>query len=135
MKATELCVGDIVLIDGKPTRIAAVHLSKVGWHSRKDKLTWTRIGLVQPILLTREVFGRNGWRCVKFSEYVEKYYLTDDYCELAADEFSDGVWRVSYDCLEMGNVPYESVNIFWLHELQHFLRRHGIGKEIVMQED
>ena len=62
MKATELSVGDIVLIDGKPTRIDAVHLRKVGWHSRKDRLTWTRIDKVQPMPVTADLLRWNSFR-------------------------------------------------------------------------
>ena len=62
MKATELSVGDIVLIDSKPTRIDAVHLRKVGWHSRKDRLTWTRIDKVQPMPVTADLLRWNSFR-------------------------------------------------------------------------
>ena len=62
MKATELSVGDIVLIDGKPTRIDAVHLRKVGWHSSKDRLTWTRIDKVQPMPVTADLLRWNSFR-------------------------------------------------------------------------
>ena len=62
MKATELCVGDIVLIDGKPTRIDAVHQKKVGWHARQDKLTWTRIDRVEPMPVSADLLRWNSFR-------------------------------------------------------------------------
>lgn len=62
MKATELCVGDIVLIDGKPTRIDAVHQRKVGWHSRKDCLTWAWADRVKPMPVTAELLRRYAFR-------------------------------------------------------------------------
>lgn len=60
--STELCVGDVVLIGGKPTRIDAVHQKKVGWHSRPDKLTWTRIDQVEPLPVSADLLRWNSFR-------------------------------------------------------------------------
>ena len=139
MRVNELSVGDIVLIDGKPTRIDAVHLRKVGWHSRKDKLAWTRIGLVRPIPLTSEILEQNGFKKFNFSDIEGQHQWT---------WWLDTLTSVSLWCRELNDNPKEGwmvridsplashcSKVEFLHQLQQTQRLCGIDKEITIKED
>lgn len=143
MKATGFSVGDMVLIDGKLTKIDAVHLRKVGWHSRKDKLAWTRIGLVQPIPLASDLLERHGFGRVPQPGCSNPYYWKLE----KRDEDGELLYRI-----EAYNTPFrgmfiqinnlsdcESISfckqIEHVHELQHALRLCGIDTEIIIKED
>ena len=86
---------------------------------------------LDPIPLTDEFFEKNGWfYSEKENCNVKSYCIYDEYSEVMAHEFSDGMWRVEYDCMEMGGIPTQSVNICFVHELQHFLNQCGIERKI-----
>lgn len=89
-------------------------------------------GYLEPILLSGEILERSGWMRVILT--CLNYVLSDDFYDITAHEFSDNMWHVEYDCTEMGGIPSESVNICWLHELQHFLAHHGIDTEIKLED-
>jgi hypothetical protein len=55
----ELMLGNFVLIEGKPKKIDAIHLKKVGWHGRSDRLNWTRISQIKPIPISDEFDDTN----------------------------------------------------------------------------
>lgn len=78
MKATELMIGDYVLV--KPSmmliKVAAIHHKKVGYHAVTHKLNWVRMDLLEPIPLTPEILEKNGFR--HYEETNEYILLTDD---------------------------------------------------------
>ena len=133
-----------MLINGKPTRIDAVHLRKLGWHSRKDKLAWTRIGLVRPIPMTSELLEQNGFGRVPQPGCSNPYHwMLEKY-----EEESEGLlYRIkAYKTPFRGmyvsignNADCASINfgkqIEHVHELQHALRLCGIDNEIKIKED
>ncbi len=43
LKPQDIRIGDLLLADGKMIRVAAIHLKKVGYHKRHDRLTWVRL--------------------------------------------------------------------------------------------
>lgn len=130
MKATEIMMGDWVYNthNRQPEQVCEIREHKV-------MLTYSDLHVydeIEPIPLSAEFFDRNGWYREEGDGYCQWYFLSDDYCEITAHEFNDGMWRLEYECIEMGGIPSESENVCWLHELQHFLGRHLVDFEIKM---
>ena len=62
MKATELMVGNIVEIDGKPQRIRSVTRRKVAYcRLNSPNQSYARIHDIAPIPITEELLVRNGF--------------------------------------------------------------------------
>ena len=67
---------------------------------------------------------KNGKRNGEGKEFYENGELKFE------GEFFNGSKKVEYDCMEMGGIPTQSVNICFVHELQHFLNQCGIERKI-----
>ena len=62
MKATELMVGNIVEIDGKPQRIRSVTRRKVAYcRLNSPNQSYARIHDIAPMPITEELFVKNGF--------------------------------------------------------------------------
>lgn len=64
IKATELQIGDYVLVDGKPRRVESITEKKIGYHinPQTDKrLYYARLHDVEPIEVTEEMLEKNGF--------------------------------------------------------------------------
>lgn len=62
IKATELQIGNFVLVDGKPCRVESITRKKIGYHlyPQTDKgLYYARLHDVEPILITRDFMDKN----------------------------------------------------------------------------
>lgn len=67
IKANELSVGNWVQYDGKPVKVSAVHLKKIGIHETPHKLKWIRLGMIDPIPITIELVKQVGTKSDKCS--------------------------------------------------------------------
>lgn len=128
MKANELMIGDWVSYKGKmPCKITALckdravvdNDTKQDWGIDYDNLT--------PISLTAEILEKNF---TQHSRY--KYDYCTDYFDLYITEYTDGLWCVTVDEIEMGGLPTWKMYVSDVHELQHALRLCGINKEITI---
>ena len=146
MKATELMIGDYVLV--KPSmmliKVAAVHHKKVGYHAVTHKLNWVRMDLLEPIPLTEKILERNGFKKYEedyHNEYVcEKcdetsYYeivicWKDSYDNGALDAFNHVQWDEGWklDIVSEGSYNKGWCKTIYLHELQHALRLCGLDE-------
>lgn len=61
MRNGDLQRGDWMLIGRHPYRVAAVTNKKVGFHVGKDRLTWIRPHLVDPLPATEDILTANGF--------------------------------------------------------------------------
>ena len=61
LKPQDIMIGDYLLADGKVIQVAAVHLKKVGYHERHDKLTWVRLDRLEYIKITPETLQAFGF--------------------------------------------------------------------------
>lgn len=141
MKATELMIGDWVLIsvwDCKPfpSKVTSINYNS---YQGKDFVDWINtedeedIGIydVKPITLTQEILEKNGFEKKKDDEGQELYSLLH------------GEWAITY--MSIFGCPYLTIedvldydsahsvmclkdSIYHVHELQHELRK--IGYEI-----
>ena len=127
MNANELMIGDYVINTefdkNKVEKVKIIEGTRV-WLS--DENEYTPIVYIHPIELTMEILLKNGF--TKKSDY--KCTLYEDYYELYAWEYNDGMWQICGHSSEFAGVHYQQVDVCYVHELQHALRLFGFGKEI-----
>lgn len=127
MKANELMLGDWVYV---PHGGSATHYGRVcGIYEREVVSTTlekdsglTKASALSPILLTSEILEKNGFERLG-SGYIllgHPFGLTNP---STPDDYKDNYWL---------RVAASSVNIKYVHELQHALRLCEIDKGIVL---
>lgn len=132
MKANELMIDDWVLYKGKmPCKITAIckdtavvdNDTEQDWRIDYDKLT--------PISLTAEILEKN-FNCTEIQDdpYGACFFCCNDYIEVYIEEYTDGLWQMVVDEIEMSGLPTWRMFVSNVHELQHALRLAGIDKEI-----
>ena len=118
MKANELMLGDLVLCDGKPYRIA-----EIGGMVCLDyeKELFAALEDIEPIPLTAEILGKNKFSKSRLmgEQRHFTYYLAPSVSLLAI-----------YDADFSLHIGDSARYIKYVHELQHALRLCGIEKEI-----
>lgn len=135
IKATELQIGDFVLIDGTPCKVEAITKKKIGYH-RKEKeprLYYARLRDVEPIEITEEIIIKigfdieknlNGWYQARMRTNGFSVY----FCVIRTNDWD---WEKT---LEISSIPlhepYLRKNIVYLHELQHCFRLCGVNFEV-----
>ena len=135
MKATELRMGDWVLVDGEPIKIAETLLTYfTAW--KKDGTFCGEIGYeaAEPIILTEEILEKYDWDVDSTDEdclvcfWINEEYQLEVYINKFAKE--DG-WTVSV-CNGEGEcvISYYLRHIKYVHELQHLLWALGVEKEV-----
>ena len=134
MEAKELMVGDIVKQkhSGLILKVSAVVPPYI---IAEDEDGQAHEDTVEPIPLSAEFFDNIGWHRMEGCKYDKRYFWADDFCEMTAHEFNDGMWHVEHDCIEMGGIPIECVNIGWVHELQHFITHCSVDMEIKLKNE
>ena len=135
IKATELQIGDFVLIDGTPRKVEAITKKKIGYHRKEQepRLNYTRLHDVEPIEITEEILTKIGFD-------IEKHLNGCYQARMRTNGFSvyfcvtipnDWDWEKT---LEISSIPlhepYLRKNIVYLHELQHCFRLCGINFEV-----
>lgn len=133
MKPEELQLGDIVTTtpSGMPIKVVAIHRKKVAYHACTDRFSWVRIGLLQPIPLTAEILGKNfKSKELPDDPYGAYFFGGNDYIEVNIKEYTDGLWQVDVDEIEMGGMRGWRMYVSYVHELQHIIRLCEIDKEI-----
>jgi len=121
MKANELMIGDWVLFDHNPVRVAILGAAQdslglaVG-----DNVFGQPYSIIEPIPLTAEILEKNGF---DMDDYTVHFKEDEHYMlELV---FEDDELKWTINCNE-----YTIMNFEYVHELQHALRLCGIEKEI-----
>lgn len=101
IKATELQIGDYVLVSGTPRRVESITKKKIGYHinPKTDKrLYYARLHDVEPIEITGEMLEKNGFGTKGMTTiYFLEGELPDDF-----------IWNITLD------LRYRVVDaIFW----------------------
>lgn len=132
MKATELQLGNLVLLSDKIIRVDAIHKRKIGYHVRFDKLKFVFEYIVNPIPLTPEILEKNGFVNQDGDEY--KLFVAD------AESYYFGFYSVRYYfslkllCVVKDNKNGAQSEVkgqyTYVHELQNALQLCGIEKAI-----
>ncbi len=108
MNATEMMLGDLVMVSGKPMHVTFAMM---------------QAGIeVKPMPLTPEILEKNGMSRNPFGEY----FAEDKHCFLEISREPEGFfWTVNAN-------EYSIIPLNYVHELQHALRLCGIEKEVVV---
>lgn len=126
MNATEMMIGDIVSVSGKP-----IHVT----------LATIRAGIeVKPIELTSEIFEKSGFTLNEEENpilTIRVYSLDAD--DVAVIQRPKGGWKFMHgnatsnqQDLFFGDGKFVCMPIQYVHELQHALKLCGIEKKVVL---
>ena len=139
IKATELEIGDFVLVDGTPRKVEAITKKKIGYH-RKEKeprLYYARLHDVDPIPLDEKLVLKLGFTKRDTSDLMDDYYIHAMYDigigeepffnnEYGLTEFEEG----GYFTFAANNCYWTSMPIIYLHTLQHCFCLCGVNLEV-----
>lgn len=146
IKATEIQIGDWVLVDGTPRQIQAITKKKIGYHRKENepRLYYARLRDVEPIELTEALLWKIGfWKEPKnekiFScaDSIDEVYAWDAGYIMGAPpkirissyiKFVVGEGNVTIDQLVSSASCY--VYAKYLHELQHAFKLCGIKFDV-----
>ena len=143
MRQEELMIGDWVLRDGEPYQIRQLGIFGVDRDGEDYPAVCVGkpkgIGLIierneiGPIPLAAEILEKNfNSKELPDDPYGAYFFGGNDYIEVYIKEYTDGLWQVSVDEVEMGGLPSLRMFVSNVHELQHALRLCGINKEITI---
>ena len=139
IQATELQIGDYVLVSGTPRRVESITKKKIGYHinPQTDKrLYYARLHDVEPIEITEEMLEHNGFGTKGMTTiYFLEGELPDDFIWKITLDFRYGVvdailWKriqpkdSTYDDLVTQRKVF--VKSLYLHQLQQACRMCGI---------
>lgn len=134
MKATELMVGNIVEIDGKPQRIRSVTRRKVAYcRLNSPNQSYARIHDIAPIPITEELLVKIG---LKRENAIcsDKYFFKNiPNHTIVVKNYSNTIgrdWSVHIDNDDADSVA--DVDIQYLHQLQNILNIMDIKLDFVV---
>ena len=126
MKANELMIGDWVLaidtIGAKRCIALILELKDVPYLACGIWGEIHKYELLEPIPLTHTILEKNGFERLG-TDYILMNYPFGLTNPSAPDDYKDNYWL---------RVAAKSVNIKYVHELQHALKLCGIDKEITL---
>lgn len=129
MKALDYQLGNYVRYKDNIIKIDAIHLRKVGFHSRNDKLAWVRIGCIEPIRITKVFMDKN----FEFNkDYYIKYFAdTDIHLPYILNLSNNNTWNMILmdDSLTIEDDPI--IHIKYVHQLQNILKLCDVTKDII----
>ena len=141
IKATELQIGDFVLIDGTPRKVEAITKKKIGYHRKENepRLYYARLHDVEPIPLDEKLVLKLGFTKRDVSYLMDEYYIHAMYDirigeepffnnEYGLTEFEEG----GYFTFAANNCYWTTMPIIHLHTLQHCFRLCGVNFEVKM---
>ena len=122
MKANELMIGDLVLFDHNPVRVAILVAAQDSLGlAAGDNVFGRPYSMIEPIPLTAEILEKNWWKKEDVFGSLIKYRFTGPIdIETGGETF-----RLSNDYFFCGGIHY-------VHELQHALRMCGVEKDITI---
>ena len=130
IRVTDLMVGDWLMFNGEPCQVRGLH--------KDDTATFVEYRSLyclidaEPMPLTPEILGKNGFKLEYFTSECEHYIGIDDRVALNNDKEymnSSNEWHVHIDSEDYCTIA--SCELTYVHELQHILRLCKIYKEIV----
>ena len=136
IKATELQIGDYLLVSGTPRRVESITKKKIGYHisPQTDKrLYYARLHDVEPIEITKDFLLKNGYRESKPRDYFDAYgkYSDIDVRYLISLDMSCNILAARfYQDDEDENThkvgEFSMCQVFYVHTLQQMYRLWGI---------
>ena len=139
IKATELQIGDFVLVDGTPRKVEAITKKKIGYHRKENELRlyYARLHDVEPIPLDEKLVLKLGFTKRDVSYFMDEYYIHAMYDirigeepffnnEYGLTEFEEG----GYFTFAANDCYWTTMPIIYLHTLQHCFRLCGVNFKI-----
>ena len=130
MKANEVMIGDWVMLtdpinNGENVQVKEIHVD--------DYITVDGgiVPMFEPIELTDEILAKN-FVVTDDVVYGKHYVYYTDYIEVDIYEYTEGIWQIRLDEIEMSGLPTWKMYVENVHQLQHALRLCGINKEIII---
>lgn len=131
LTSKDLMVGDWLMFGDKPCQVKGLHSDDtatfVGYRSAYYLID------AEPIPLTPEILGKNGFKLEYFTLEWARYIGINDRVVLSNDKEymnSRNEWYVHIDSEDYCSIA--SCELTYVHELQHLLKLCGIDKEIVV---
>ena len=124
MKLNGIALGDYVEIKGEPRKLTAVHLRKVGYHTRPDRMDWAYWNEINPIPLSKEILEKYCILC--FTRDNVSYY------KLPAKEeepWDIVAWYEDENCLRFLIGAECTFDVFCVHGFPRVLRSLSLTKE------
>lgn len=134
IKATELQIGDFVLVDGTPRQIQAITKKKIGYHRRENepRLYYERLHDVEPIEINEYIFRTSGFCVENQTKTFLAHFKCDDF-KISVIPNSLGCGQYDYILLVDAHGISNYVELFdfrFIHQLQHAIRLCGINFEV-----
>lgn len=122
MKATELMIGDWVLVNGITRQVSQITKHKIGYHlsDKECVMHYARLHDVNPIPLTAEILEKSGWILVENEYRSPEDIVYKESLRLQIGEDGNAFWWI------VGYVIIIPIN--YVHELQHALRLCGLNE-------
>ena len=134
LKVCDLSVGDWVRYGGRDYQVKSIHgdfnrVTLIGNKEQRDESIYA----IQPILITAEILGKNGWSTdgmyaflrIDNHRHLEYYFhehrLRKYYC--GVDEWQNHA--------KVNDITF-AVHCYSVHQLPHALRLAGIDKEVTL---
>lgn len=129
MKTSELMIGDLLYLNGRPVRVDAIGFNGSISYSEKGGFGGIGIDKLSPIPITKEILVKNG-----LQKLNDKTFLIKNQIEIeVGTKFSEVSARYEdydRDYNSYNNRYIEIAIIHYVHELQHLLRLIGVEKEL-----
>lgn len=137
IKATELQIGDFVLVDKTPRKVEAITKKKIGYHRKENepRLYYARLRDVEPIEITEELLVKNGFGKVDMDGLVLQYeqerqlslkqedYLFENYTWFYSMHKSGELWFMDFMGMVSGGVPMVNRTVIRsLHDLRCIIK-------------
>lgn len=130
IKATELAIGDYVLVEGKIRRVESLTKRKIGFHINEEKkrLYYARLCEVFPIEINEYILRTSGF-CVNETE--KRFCGIFDNDEMKAEVFLFKTGKVAQAILTNKDTHSCYVgDLSYVHEFQHIFRPCGLKFEV-----
>jgi len=130
MNATELMLGDWVLMRGTPVQVRAIGVNTIRF---SDMLITEPLENIEPIPLTPEILEQNGFVPIR-QNAVEPYYWQyfdkkDGSIVNAFRRIYRGLW---IECSNATTEASTNKQCEFVHELQHVIKNTEIEMEVVL---
>ena len=142
MKANELMIGDWIDVNGIPAQVFELAYNKnekemtIGILDPQGEVYSCYYGYdhVEPIPITEDILDKNFKDMAEPHQriYGGRWVYYDEYIEIEITEYTDGLWQVEVDEVEMSGLPSWKMYVSNVHELQHALRLCNFNKEIIL---
>ena len=139
IKATELQIGDWILVEGTPRKVEAITKKKIGYHLKESepRLYYARLHDVEPIPLDEKIVLKLGFTKRDVSDLMDDYYIHAMYdIRIGEEPFFNNEYGLT-EFEEGGYFTFAANNCYWttmpithLHTLQHCFRLCGANFEV-----